>query len=197
VRVLASNRHLTDQLPVGEAGADFFLVDDTAVPLKCIAGPTRPRESIVYMEKKKRETEPSGTILWRLINLLSLNHLGLSDRGPQDRAGGLRELISLFADLSDTVTERRIRGIQGIRSRAIVRRLKQENGFNAARGIEITVTIDEKAFEGSGIFVLGAVLDRFFSEYTSINSFTETVIESAQRGIVKRWPARAGSGKPL
>ena len=26
VRVLASNRHLTDQLPVGEAGADFFLV---------------------------------------------------------------------------------------------------------------------------------------------------------------------------
>ena len=55
VRVLASNRHLPDQLPVGEAGADFLLVEDTAVPLRCIAGPTRPRESIVQLEKKKRE----------------------------------------------------------------------------------------------------------------------------------------------
>ena len=197
VRVLASNRHLTDQLPVGEAGADFFLVEDTAVTLKCIAGPTRPRESIIYMERKKRETDPSGLIMWKLVNLLSLNHLGLTDRNPQDRAGGLRELLALFSDLSDTVTERRIRGIQGIRSRAMVRRLRQENGFNAARGIEITVTIDEKAFEGSGIFVLGAVLDRFFAEYSSINSFSETVIESVQRGVVKRWPPRAGSGKPL
>jgi len=197
VRVLASNRHLTDQLPVGEAGADFLLVDDTAVPLRCIAGPTRPRESIVQLDKKKRETDPSGRTMWRLVNLLSLNHLGLSDRGPQDRAGALRELLGLFADLSDVVTESRIRGIQGIRSRSIVRRLRQETGFNAARGIEITVTIDEKAFEGNGIFVLGAVLDRFFSEYSSINSFTETVIESVQRGQVKRWPPRAGAGRLL
>jgi type VI secretion system protein ImpG len=197
VRALTSNRHLTDQLPVGEAGADFVLVDDTKVPLKCIAGPTRPRESIIHMEKKKRETVPTGHTMWKLVNLLSLNHLGLTDRSPQDRAGGLRELLGLFADLSDVVTESRIRGIQGISSRAMVRRLKQENGFNAARGIEITVTIDEKAFEGNGIFVLGAVLDRFFAEYTSINSFTETVIESAQRGVVKRWPPRAGSGRLL
>ncbi len=197
VRVLASNRHLTDQLPVGEAGADFILSDDTSVALKCIAGPTRPRESLIHMERKKRETAPTGMIMWKLVNLLSLNHLGLSDRSPQDRAGGLRELLSIFSDLSDTVTERRIRGIQSVRSRALVRRLRQENGFNAARGIEITVLIDEKAFEGSGIFVLGAVLDRFFAEYASINSFTETVIESTQRGVVKRWPPRTGSGQPL
>jgi len=26
------------------------------------------------------------------------------------------------------------------------------------------VTIDEKAFEGTGIFLLGALLDRFFAE---------------------------------
>ena len=29
------------------------------------------------------------------INLLALNHLGLTDRSPQDRAGGLRELLGL------------------------------------------------------------------------------------------------------
>lgn len=197
VRCLASNRHLTDQLPVGEAGADFFLVDDTSIGLRCIAGPTPPRESVVSMERKHRDIVPSGQTLWKLINFLSLNHLALTDRGPKDRAGGLRELLSIFADLSDTVTEKRIRGIEGVSSRPIVRRLQQKNGFNAARGIEITIRFDEKAYEGNGIFLIGAALDRFMAEYTSLNSFTETVIESRQRGVVKRWPPRAGEGRLL
>jgi type VI secretion system protein ImpG len=197
VRCLASNRHLTDHLPVGESGADFLLVDDTSIQFRCVAGPTPPRESLVNLERKQRDTAPSGAMLWKLINFLSLNHLGLIDRGPQDRAGGLRELLGIFADLSDIVTEKRIRGIEGVSSRPLVRRLRQKNGFNAARGIEITVTFDEKAFEGSGIFLIGAALDRFFAEYASINSFTETVIQSRQRGIVKRWPPRSGQGKLL
>jgi type VI secretion system protein ImpG len=197
VRCLASNRHLTDQLPVGEAGADFFLVDDTSIGLRCVAGPTPPRESLINLERKQRDTTPSGQILWKLLNFLSLNHLGLIDRSPEDRAGGLRELLSIFADLSDIVLEKRIRGVESVLSRPIVRRLQQKNGFNAARGIEITVRLDEKAFEGNGIFLLGAVLDRFFAEYTSLNSFTETVIESKQRGLVKRWPPRTGEGRLL
>ncbi len=197
VRCKASNRHLTDQLPIGEAGADFYLANDTSIELACVAGPTPPRESLVHLEKKQHDSAPSGTVLWKLINLLSLNHLGLLDRSSSDRAGGVRELLSIFADLSDTVTERRIRGIESIKSRAIVRRIRQDNGFNAARGIEITVKIDEKAFEGSGIFLIGAALDRFFAEYTSMNSFTQTVIESTQRGIIKTWPPRSGSGRLL
>ena len=121
----------------------------------------------------------------------------MSTADDKDRAGALRELLALFADLSDVVSEQRIRGIEGVSSRPIVRRLRQKNGFNAARGIEITVTFDEKAFEGTGVFMLGAVLDRFFAEYTSINSFTETVIETRQRGVIKRWPPRAGMGRLL
>jgi len=197
VKALVSNRHLTEQLPVGEAGADFLLADDTSIQLRCMAGPTAPRESVIAMERRHRSGTPPGTIAWKLINLLALNHLGLTDRSPDDRAAGLRELLSLFADLSDVVTERRVRGIVSVASRPITRRLRQPNGFNAARGVEITVRFDERAFEGNGIMVLGAVLDRFFAEYTSINSFTETVIESMQRGLVKRWPPRAGSARLL
>ncbi len=193
VRCYVSNRHLTEHLPVGESGADFFLVDDTNLSLDCVAGPTKPKESIVFLERKQRVKQPSGAILWKLINILSLNHLGLIDRSPSEGAEALRELIGIFADLSDHVTERRIRGIENISSRPLVRRLKQNTGFNAARGIEITVTLDEKAFEGSGIFLLGALLDRFFAEYASINSFTETVIASVQRGEIMRWPQRKGA----
>ncbi|MBA3448714.1 MAG: type VI secretion system baseplate subunit TssF, partial [Pseudaminobacter sp.] len=197
VRCLASNRHHSDQLPVGEAGADFFLVDDTSIPLHCVAGPTPARESLVTLERKNADATPFGPTLWKLINFLSLSHLGLIDRDERDRAGGLRELLGLFTDLSDIVSEQRIRGIESVSSRPIVRRLRQKNGFNAARGMEITVRLDERAFEGTGIFLLGAVLDRFFAEYTSLNSFTETVIESRQRGVVKRWPPRSGAGHVL
>jgi type VI secretion system protein ImpG len=56
----------------------------------------------------------------------------------------------------------------------------------------LTLTCDETAFEGTGIFLLGSVLGRFFSRYVSINSFVETVLSSVNRGEVMRWPVRMG-----
>ncbi len=75
--------------------------------------------------------------------------------------------------------------------------MRQRGGVGAARGIEITVTLDESAFEGSGVFLLGAVLDRFFAEYAAINHFTQTVIRTVERGEIMRWPPRAGARGPL
>ena len=54
------------------------------------------------------------------------------------------------------------------------------------------MTLDEAAFEGTGVFLLGAVLEQFFSRYVSINSFTETVVTTVDRGEVMRWPMRTG-----
>ena len=61
----------------------------------------------------------------------------------------------------------------------------------------MTLTFDEAAFEGTGIALIGAVLDRFLADYTHINSFTETVIRSERRGEVMRWPPRSGTGPLL
>ena len=197
VRALVSNRHLTEQLPVGDGGADFKLVDDTALTMRCIAGPTPPRDSVIHADRKQREPHHPGPVMWRLINFLALNHLGLSDPANADKAAGLREVLALFADLTDVFSERQVRGIEKVSSRPIVRRLRQPTGFNAARGIEVTITFDERDFEGSGVMILGAVLDRFLAEYSSINSFTETVIASTQRGVIMRWPPRSGRGGVL
>jgi type VI secretion system protein ImpG len=60
------------------------------------------------------------------------------------------------------------------------------------RGLEVTLECDERAFEGASVFLLGAVLERFFNKYVSLNSFTETVLKSPQRGEIMRWPARPG-----
>ena len=197
VRALCSNRHLTEQLPVGAGGADFRLVDDIALELRCVVGPTPPSEPVVSPLRGRAETAHTGTVTWRLVNMLCTNHLGLVERGGGRNAEALREILSMFGELSDGVTERRIRGVRHVDSRPIVRRIRQRSGVGAARGIEITVTIDEKAFEGSGIFLLGAVLDRFFAEYSAFNHFTQTVIRSVERGEIMRWPARMGTRKPL
>jgi type VI secretion system protein ImpG len=197
VRALCSNRHLTEHLPVGQGGADFRLLDDTSLNLICVAGPTRPRESVVSQMRSRSEMASVGVVTWRLINMLSLNYLGLVERGAGHGAGALREMLSLFADLLDDATERKIHGIRSVDSRPIVKRVRERLGSGAARGSEITVVLDEKAFEGSGVFLLGAVLERFLSDYSGLNHFTETVISTLERGEIMRWPARMGTRRPL
>lgn len=197
VRALCSNRHLTEHLPIGEGGADFRLLDDVTLNVVCIAGPTPPREPVVSQLRTRSETAHLGTVSWRLVNMLSMNHLGLVQRGSGKNAAALREVLSMFADLADSVTERKIRGIRSVDSRPVIRRVRERTGIGAGRGIEISVTLDDKAFEGSGAFLLGAILDRFFAEYSALNHFTETVICTNERGEIMRWPTRMGSKRPL
>jgi type VI secretion system protein ImpG len=197
VRALCSNRHLTEHLPVGESGADFRVIDDLALDVICIAGPTPPRGPVVGQLRSRSEVAYTGAVTWRLVNMLSLNHLGLVERGAGKNAQALREILSMFADLADSTTERKIRGIRNVESRAVVRRVRQRAGTGAARGIEVTVLLDEKAFEGSGAYLLGAVLDRFFGEYVALNHFTELVVRTVERGEIMRWPTRSGSRRPL
>jgi type VI secretion system protein ImpG len=197
VRALCSNRHLTEHLPVGVGGADFRLVDDFTLDLLCVAGPTPPREPVVTQLRSRGETAHTGAMTWRLVNMLSTNHLGLVQRAAGGDAQALRETLSMFGNMNDAVTERRIRGIRSVDSRPIVRRMRQRSGVGAGRGIEITVTIDEKVFEGSGAFLLGAILERFFAEYSAFNHFTQTVIRSVERGEIMRWPLRTGTRRAL
>ena len=63
-----------------------------------------------------------------------------------------------------------------------MRRVHERRGVGSGARDRDYVTIDERAFEGTGAFLLGAVLDRFFAEYSGFNHFTQTVIRSVERG---------------
>jgi type VI secretion system protein ImpG len=84
-----------------------------------------------------------------------------------------------------------------IKTASVVRKISHANWFNAARGMQVSVEFDESAYEGSGAFLLGAVLSRFFSEYASFNSFVETVIRSRQRGEIMKWKPVIGARQLL
>jgi type VI secretion system protein ImpG len=121
-----------------------------------------------------------------------LNYLSLTDSSPGSGAEGLREILKLYADPNDRQLLKQIDGLRNIQYRPIVRRVEIPGPITFARGLEITVLFDETAFEGQGVFVLGSVLEQFFTRYVSLNSFTETVIATQQRKEIMRWPIQLG-----
>jgi type VI secretion system protein ImpG len=184
IETLCTNRDLPLQLAVGQAHTDFTLESGAPVEsTRCLAGPTPPRPSYA-----------DGDTSWRLISHLSLNYLSLVDgnAGAGEKAAALRELLSLYSDVNDSNTRKQIEGVRETASGGITRALPVPGPTTFGRGLEISVTCDESAFEGSGVFLLGAVLERFFAKYVSINSFTETVLRTVQRGEIMRWQARTG-----
>jgi len=149
--------------------------------VRCLLDPTPPRPSHAW-----------GRTSWRLVSHLSLNYLSLTNSGDGSGAAGLRGLLHLYGHLADIAQRRQIDGVQTVQSAPITRRIPIPGPASFGRGLEITLQCDETAFEGTSAFLLGAVLERFFAKYVSINSFTSTVLRSGQRGEIMRWPARIG-----
>ena len=182
--ILCTNRDLPLQMPIGRGKTDFTLdVSAPVLSVRCIAGPTKPRQPLVYED---------GEVCWRLISHLSLNYLSVVGDDQLKGVEALREMLTLYGDASQPTTRKQIEGLVGVASKPIIRRLPVAGPITCGRGVEIAVTFDEAAFEGSGVFILGAVLDEFFAKYVSINSFTETVVQTLDRGEIARWPARIG-----
>lgn len=187
VEALCTNRDLPLLMAIGKGESDFTL--ETSAPVhavRCVAGPTKPRASWA-----------EGDTTWRLISHLSLNYLSLADTEGGTGGEALRELLMLYADIGEPAVRRQIEGVRSISSRPIVRRMPGAGPISFGRGLEVTVSCEESAFHGASVFLLGSVLEEFFARYVSINSFTETVLRSSERGEVMRWPARIGARQTL
>lgn len=179
---LCTNRDLPLHMPVGASNTDFSMESGAPVnAVRCLAGPTRPRPSQAQRE-----------VAWQLISHLSLNYLSVTDQDEKGGATALRQLLGLYGATNDAAIRKQIDGVVSVASKPVNRRVSGAGPIAFARGLEVTVTLDEPAFEGTGIFLLGVVLEQFFARYVSINSFTETVLRATDRGEVMRWPPRIG-----
>lgn len=184
VRGLCTNRHL----PIGLRGTRFSCGEhaDKAAGIEAIAGPTDPRPSLV---------QAKGDAAWRLISHLSLNYFSLADQDGQQGAVALRELLKLYCrpDHKDDLPYlRQIEGLSSVRTGPVVRSILSGDQLGFARGLRVELEARERHFEGTGAIVLASVLERFFANYVSINSFTETAFISEERGEILQWPLQLG-----
>ncbi len=183
---LCTNRDLPLSIPISKGASDFTL--ESAAPVdsvRCVAGLSRPRPSFAH-----------GDASWRLVSHLSLNYLSIVDSGGEG-AAALREMLGLYAEPNDTVAQRQIEGVRAVSSKAIIGRVPITGPITYGRGTEVTLTLEDAAFQGSNSFLLAAVLEEFFARFASINSFSKTVLRSAERGEVARWPMRLGNRSTL
>lgn len=182
IETLCTNRDLPLLMSVGSGKTDFTL--DTGAPVEtvhCVAGPSEPHGSPAW-----------GESAWRLVSHLSLNHLSLGNAQDGQGAAPLRQLLQLYGELGSAALRREIDGVRSVSCASVTRRLPFDGPAAFARGLELTLDCDEAYFEGGSAFLLGAVLDRFFARLVALNSFTETVLKTPQRGELMRWPTRIG-----
>ncbi len=180
--LLCTNRDLPLHMPVGKGKTDFTMESSApVVSVRCVAGPTKPVPA-----------HSPGSVSWDLISHLSLNYLSLVDNSEGKGAEALRDLLRLYSDKNDASLTKQINGLLSVSSQPVIRRVPISGPMAMARGVEITLEFEEMAFEGVGIFLLGAVLEQFLARYVAINSFTQTVVRSSSRGEIMRWPVRVG-----
>ena len=187
VETVCTNRDLPLQVPLGGSRGDFLLeVSAPVARVNCLSGPTPPRPSWA-----------EGEASWRLVSHLCLNYMSLVQEEEGRGATRLRELLQLYGDLASPGLRKQVDGLVGVAARPIVRRVLAGGPVAFARGLEVELGFDESCFEGTGVFLMGAVLERFLARYVSLNSFTETVVRTRERGEIMRWRPRLGQRHTL
>lgn len=182
VDTLCCNRDLPLMMPLGKSKTDFTI--ETGAPcdsVRCVGEPTRPTSPL-----------SEGNIAWDLINQLSINFLGINDDESTSALLKLKTLLGLLMNKKDHAQSKQIDGIIDLKTHQITSRLPFAGPICFGRGVAIELTVDELAYEGNSVFMLGMILDQFFAQYVSINSFTQLTLNSSDRGEIYRWPIRIG-----
>lgn len=179
IRALVTNRDLAGELTF--RGSEHF------------APPEGPVRSVSVLRSPSRPRPPLGLDdgAWRVIGHLTPNYASLAPEGRNDPST-LRDHLALYGRRDDPASRRQIDGITGVTSQPVVRRVPGLGQMAVARGSRITLTLDDASYENGRLFLFSAVVERFLSDFTTINSFTETIIQTPGEGAVARWPARIG-----
>jgi type VI secretion system protein ImpG len=179
VRALVTNRELP--LKLSFRGTEHF------VP------PGGPVRSVSVLRNPSKPRAPLGLddAAWRIIAHLTPNYASLVPEDGSDPAM-LRDHLALYGPRDDAALRRQIDGIISVGSRPVVRRVPGRGAMAVARGSRVTLTLDDASFENARLFLFSAVVERFLSEFTSVISFTETIVRTPGEGTIISWPPRIG-----
>lgn len=180
VRCFCTNGDLPSRLPFANEQGDLSL------------GHASPVSSIVCLRKHTPTFRPAlkGAALWKLISHLSLNYLSLVEDGRD----ALCEMLKLYQSAPGIYLDQQIEGIHSIRSSRHTARVSADQGIAFVRGLRVDMELDEDKFVGGSAYLFASVLERFLSEYVSMNSFVQLAVRTRQRkDFLKQWPPRVGN----
>lgn len=179
VRALVSNRELPSKLSF--RGTEHF------VP------PGGPVRSVSVLRSPSKPRPPLGLddAAWRIIAHLTPNYATLVPEDGSDPSM-LRDHLALYGPRDNAALRRQIDGIVTVGSRPVVRRVPGRSAMAVARGSRVTLTLDDASFENARLFLFSAVVERFLADFTSVNSFTETIVRTPGEGTIMSWPPRIG-----
>ena len=192
---LATNRELATHIP-----PNGKLMSDITMPVKSIVCLNRPSAPI--------DPPRSGEMQWRLISHLSAKYLGFNkadklnknareanDPAGQDNAACMRDLLMLYADITQNRHVNNINQLHKIIATPTVGRVGGDAWRGFVMGQALELWFKPTSNDGDSL-LLGKVLHHFLQSQTAINSFVQSTIFNYRYKQPMLHLAR-GVGKPL
>ena len=178
IEMLATNRALTRGLRAGE-----------------ICVPTASSPAIATFKNLAPPTPyvppPFGRDQqWRVVAHASMNLSSIADVQVLRAALDVYNFQARIDAQAARENELRLAALQSVR----LSPAQQLYRGAPIRGVAIDIGVSDSGFVGAGdMFLFGAILERFFASYVSINSFSRVTLEGSPSRQRFTWPARNGS----
>jgi len=185
VHLTCSNGNFPSQLPIRinsndiyeDINSDFNSDIAEIQSIDCLIVPTKSFNTFYNQE-----------LQWRLISHLSLNYISLYNEGLE----ALKQILYLYDFKTSPVNRQMINGITALKSEIITRKVKVDKKWLFCRGVKVIVTFDESMYSGTSLILFASVLEKFFGQYVSLNSFSQMVAIDRNKEVIKEWPPRNG-----
>jgi type VI secretion system VasI/ImpG family protein len=190
IRALLTNRELPELLKFTARQCEFRTEVAAIKSVTVHRAPTRPRPPLGLTDAA-----------WKVIGHLTANYASLVN-DPQGDPELLRSQLRLYGFADDPALRRQVAGIRKVSAAPVTRRIQvaaEPGGANGARerhafvrGQQVTLELDDAAYDRGRMFLFSAVIDRFLAEFVSVNSFIATAFKSPEQGDFAQWPPRTG-----
>lgn len=178
IDILATNRALTRGLRVGEICVPTASSPAVAT-FRNLAPPT-PYVAPPFGRDQQ----------WRVVAHAAMNLSAITDVNVLRAALDVYNFHARIDAQAARANELRLAALQTVR----VAPAEQLHRGAPVRGVAIDIGVADNGFVGAGdMFLFGAVLERFFASYASINSFSRVTLEGSPSRQRFTWPARNGS----
>ncbi|MFM0137287.1 type VI secretion system baseplate subunit TssF [Caballeronia grimmiae] len=165
---------------------DLVVKDAKAVAsVGFVRGPTVPKPPLALGAR--------GQTAWALVRQLQLELAIFDDEFDESKPGeGLRQTLLPYLGAGDPTMERWLDSLIGASVKPVYDMHPIDNELQLTRGMAITLTFDEHRLDGWSPFTFALALERYVARHVSSHSFTRTVLQTGQRGVIFAWPTRSG-----